>query len=117
MKVKKYNLERLIVCSETDAWNIFQPNRKTPTNHTVKKISDKSYFKEKELVVETPEIFMQFKKQRKLDPEREEIPKIPLSTNIRPNPKMSIEPCFLYSLQESHQIIPPFKIELKPNKA
>lgn len=28
---------------------------------------------------------------------------------------MSIEPCFLYGLEESHQIVPPFKIVLKPS--
>lgn len=60
------HLERLIICSEADAWNILQPNRKTP--------------------------------------------KIPLCTNIRPNTKMHIQPCFLDQLYKPNQIISSLKV-------
>lgn len=47
---------------------------------------------------------------------REELPKIPLCTNIGSNAKIGIQPCFLHRLYESNQIISPLEIVLNPKK-
>ena len=43
------------------------------------------------------------------------VPKVPLSTHIRSNAKMDIEPHPLHCLDEPYQIVPPFKIVLQSN--
>lgn len=42
-----------------------------------------------------------------------ELPKIPFSTNVRPNAEINIEACLLYQFDKFNQIIPPLKIKLK----
>lgn len=88
------DLERLIICSEADSRNILQPNRESSA-HCPKTTT---------LELRNRQISWTYKGQL--------LPEVPLSTNVRPNPKMSIETSFVNRLHESHQIISPFKIIL-----
>lgn len=47
---------------------------------------------------------------------KQNLPKIPLCTNIRTNAKMGIKPCFLDGFYESHQIKSSFKVILQNYK-
>ena len=73
---RERDLERLIICSKANAWNILQPNRKPP------KTKNKKVSKEMNLRAQTHH---QKKKKGNLS-----LPKIPLCTNIRPNAKMHV---------------------------
>jgi hypothetical protein len=92
------DLERLIICSKADPWNILQPDRKTS------KIMRQKIGKE-------PQILKHIKEKLSLL-----LPKVPFCTYIWSNPKMHVKSSFMDQLDEPNQIISPVKIILGKKK-
>lgn len=103
----KTDLERFVVCSETDAWYILQPNWEA----TTKLHRNRSQY---------TGVLHIHQNWRTVIPHYAEvisrnggIPKIPLAANVGTDAEMCKQPGLLDSLYEPDQIVPVFEIVLR----